>query len=542
VYRVSVVVTANGDRDVVPSSVRLLGRSADVPPFEVVAVVHGGAAPVVSSASPPLRVVHAPGAGPAAAFNHGAAAASGELLLFLDGRRQAPPGLLATHDRHHRQGAHAVVGPPDHATPPPRASVPFEVAHLHHIHFRETSIHRDVFQRLGGFDERFDGGGAARAGGADLGYRLLRAGYRLRFDRSGAAHRDDAAAILRQSRECGRAAVALVRKHPELAGPLLGPGRHGPGRHPVARRCALAQPRLSGLTAAALAPLAVRRHGRPGPSRWRPSGRSATGAAWPRRAGSPAPAPCGCCATTPSPTWPATRWSSPTGSRRRGSATSSTACAGPATTSSTPTSCWPIWTAGPACQAAAAADLRRLLRRPALGGPARAGGPGHPRGGVRRQRLHRGQQPLGSGGRGGDPALLDVGGLETLERSGLEIGAHSRTHRSLTEVDAAELAGETAGVATDLEGAGLRSPRLFAYPYGDQSAEVRQAVRRAGYAAAFTVSPGRVLSSSDRYALPRVDIRRHHSGLRFRLRVALLGGGRLRRSARLLRRDRPTTW
>jgi peptidoglycan/xylan/chitin deacetylase (PgdA/CDA1 family) len=132
--------------------------------------------------------------------------------------------------------------------------------------------------------------------------------------------------------------------------------------------------------------------------------------------------------------------------------------------------------------------------------------------------------------------LLDVGGLETLERSGLEIGGHSRTHRSLTEVEAAELAGETAGVAADLEGAGLRSPRLFAYPYGDHSAEVRQAVRQAGYAAAFTVSPGRVLSSSDRYALPRVDIRRHHSGLRFRLRVALLGGGRLRRPARLLRR------
>jgi hypothetical protein len=62
-------------------------------------------------------------------------------------------------------------------------------------------------------------------------------------------------------------------------------------------------------------------------------------------------------------------------------------------------------------------------------------------------------------------------------------------------------------------------------------------VRQAGYAAAFGVSPGRVLPSSDRYALPRVDIRRHHSGLRFRLRVALLGGGRrLRRPARLLLR------
>ena len=99
-----------------------------------------------------------------------------------------------------------------------------------------------MFQRLGGFDERFDRGGAARAGDADPGYRLLGAGYRLRFDRSGRVLRHDAAAMLRQSRECGRAAVALVRKHPELAAPLPGP-------------------RVAGLATTALAPLAVRRAG-----------------------------------------------------------------------------------------------------------------------------------------------------------------------------------------------------------------------------------------------------------------------------------------
>jgi peptidoglycan/xylan/chitin deacetylase (PgdA/CDA1 family) len=81
--------------------------------------------------------------------------------------------------------------------------------------------------------------------------------------------------------------------------------------------------------------------------------------------------------------------------------------------------------------------------------------------------------------------LLDVPGLEALARSGLEIGGHSRTHRSLVEVDAAELAGETAAVAADLERAGLAAPRLFAYPYGDHTSAVRQA----GYAAAFGVSP-----------------------------------------------------
>ena len=487
-------------------------------------------------------MVHAPGAGAAAACNHGAAAATGELLLFLDRHRRPDPGLLATHDRHHRQGAHVVVGPPGHATLPPRATVPFEVTHLHNIHFRQTSIHRDVFQRLGGFDERFDRGGAARAGDADPGYRLLRAGYRLRFDRSGRVLRHDAAAMLRQSRECGRAAVALVRKHPELAAPLLGPGRQGPGRHPFARRLGLAGPRVAGLAAAALAPLAVRRAG--------PAGSGAS----------------------PAELLEAVRevgyW--------RGVAEAG----GVPRTRPLRVLCYHAISdlAGDPVVEAYGVPPARFRRQ--LDSLRRAGYRFiHPdellafldgRAGLPRRPLlltfddcyadlldtalpelvERGIPAvafavsgcIGASNRWDQAAgaatlpLLDVPGLEALARSGLEIGGHSRTHRSLVEVDAAELAGETAGVAADLERAGLAAPRLFAYPYGDHTSAVRQAVRQAGYAAAFGVSPGRILPSSDRYALPRVDIRRHHSGLRFRLRVALLGGGRLRRPARLLLR------
>jgi hypothetical protein len=50
------------------------------------------------------------------------------------------------------------------------------------------------------------------------------------------------------------------------------------------------------------------------------------------------------------------------------------------------------------------------------------------------------------------------------------------------------------------------------------------------------VIPGRVHRSSGRYTLPRVDVRRQHAGWRFRLRVALVAGGRLRRPARQLKR------
>jgi len=125
--------------------------------------------------------------------------------------------------------------------------------------------------------------------------------------------------------------------------------------------------------------------------------------------------------------------------------------------------------------------------------------------------------------------LLDGDGLAALARAGVEIGAHSRNHHRLTEVGGADLPGETAGAAEDLRRAGLPAPRLFAYPFGDHSTPVRAAVAGAGYHAAFTVTPGRVHPGGDPFAIPRVDIRRHHRGWRLRLRVALAGGGRLRR-------------
>jgi len=131
--------------------------------------------------------------------------------------------------------------------------------------------------------------------------------------------------------------------------------------------------------------------------------------------------------------------------------------------------------------------------------------------------------------------LLDTGGLAALAHAGVEIGAHSRSHRRLTQVGGADLPGETAGAAEDLRRAGLPAPRLFAYPFGDRSAQVQEAVACAGYRAAFTVSPGRVHRGSDPFAIPRVDIRRHHRGWRLRLRVALAGGGRLRRWLRWLK-------
>jgi peptidoglycan/xylan/chitin deacetylase (PgdA/CDA1 family) len=116
--------------------------------------------------------------------------------------------------------------------------------------------------------------------------------------------------------------------------------------------------------------------------------------------------------------------------------------------------------------------------------------------------------------------LLDADGLQEVRRLGIELGAHSLTHPALTELGESELNTEIAGCLDAFKAAGLDPPRAFAYPYGRQNAAVVTAVREAGFLAAFTTRAGLVTRDSDRYRLPRIEIHRVDTGLRFRLRLA----------------------
>jgi peptidoglycan/xylan/chitin deacetylase (PgdA/CDA1 family) len=115
--------------------------------------------------------------------------------------------------------------------------------------------------------------------------------------------------------------------------------------------------------------------------------------------------------------------------------------------------------------------------------------------------------------------LLDVEGLRDLSRFGIEVGGHSLTHPRLTELPPARLAAEVAGCHEQLEAAGLPRPRAFAYPYGAHDPAVVAAVREAGFHAAFITESGLVSANSDRYRLPRMELRRGDTGTRFRLRL-----------------------
>jgi peptidoglycan/xylan/chitin deacetylase (PgdA/CDA1 family) len=89
---------------------------------------------------------------------------------------------------------------------------------------------------------------------------------------------------------------------------------------------------------------------------------------------------------------------------------------------------------------------------------------------------------------------------------GLDIGAHTVTHRTLTTLDDPELAMEVAtssDIIRDL--AGVRSG-FFSYPYGIWDARVRDAVRRAGYRAAVTLDFGLNRLGTDPCELRRINV------------------------------------
>ena len=184
-------------------------------------------------------------AGPAVARNRGAAAATGEVLLFLGDDTVPEPGWLLAHLEEHRlHGGHgqplAVVGytgfPAAGETPFQRfinesgpqfgyqliedaRSLPFNF-----FYTSNTSIDRLEMARLGGFREDFP---AAAWEDIEFAYRATRAGLSLRYQplaRVVHHHRIHPRTFCRRQRTSGRSAAIFARLHPEL-GSFLGVDR-----------------------------------------------------------------------------------------------------------------------------------------------------------------------------------------------------------------------------------------------------------------------------------------------------------------------------
>ncbi len=210
--------------------------------YEVIVVADGcsdSTVKMLSDLQTPYKLtVHEmnPQRGAAAARNLGAAQAKSDLLLFLDDDMEASDGLLAAHTQAHREGRGSVIlgyfpmQPPaaedDTFTKAARLwwadnfaarSAPGYRFTLKDFCTGNVSVSRDLFQDIGGFDERIDMSGAGED--YELGYRLLQQGAHFHFSRDAASiHRTDSslALSLRRAEQEGYGQAMLVKQHPEL--------------------------------------------------------------------------------------------------------------------------------------------------------------------------------------------------------------------------------------------------------------------------------------------------------------------------------------
>jgi peptidoglycan/xylan/chitin deacetylase (PgdA/CDA1 family) len=101
--------------------------------------------------------------------------------------------------------------------------------------------------------------------------------------------------------------------------------------------------------------------------------------------------------------------------------------------------------------------------------------------------------------------LMSWSELEQAAQAGIRIGSHSATHPFLTRLAEPEVEEELRLSRTMIEDRTGRSVTDFAYPYGDSSIPVRQAVAR-HFQLACGTKLAFVSSDSDSMELPRLDV------------------------------------
>jgi peptidoglycan/xylan/chitin deacetylase (PgdA/CDA1 family) len=97
--------------------------------------------------------------------------------------------------------------------------------------------------------------------------------------------------------------------------------------------------------------------------------------------------------------------------------------------------------------------------------------------------------------------------VQDLVRAGWLIGSHGVEHTDLTAVDAQRCDEELCRSKAAIETALSKPCRYFAYTWGRYHAALQQRVKAAGYQAAASGLHGPLTAASDRFALPRIDVR-----------------------------------
>jgi peptidoglycan/xylan/chitin deacetylase (PgdA/CDA1 family) len=107
-----------------------------------------------------------------------------------------------------------------------------------------------------------------------------------------------------------------------------------------------------------------------------------------------------------------------------------------------------------------------------------------------------------------DNEVLDWSELRDLSRAGWEVGSHTLTHPDLTQLGPEALRHELVESKRLLEAGLDRAVDCLAYPYGYLNRQVEQLAQGTGYRAAFSTRLGLNGRETDRFALPRMNVRR----------------------------------
>jgi len=117
----------------------------------------------------------------------------------------------------------------------------------------------------------------------------------------------------------------------------------------------------------------------------------------------------------------------------------------------------------------------------------------------------------------GDRGFLDWSAIRELQRAGVTIASQGAAHRHLALLAPDEAAADIAKASERFRAELGIAPRLFAYPYGEASRVLQQAVKALGFAAAFGHHSGVAHRATDRFYLPRFSLTERYAGIdRFR--------------------------